>query len=477
MSDFYRILAEQDLENYCDTFYGTIRQPLARFIVTEAIISAAEVLDIFDTAAEQRGGKQPEESPAQVDAYQDKIEPKLQGLKQRASEAAITREVQAGGDRAQAAFDKIETEVNSQLQNLKGKSRGTEGASEIVQAAEQLAGLSKSIPESAAFIIGAISAANSMIAAGTTGQEILLLLTSVVDIINAPVGEAKESKGTQLDEGPFSNAAKQMGADIKRTFKGSKDAVSAEDLTRLWKEKYNSSTDTDDINALLLDAGFSRIQIKLIFRKADVSTQSDSDMDVSGLARKAKELGLAEPLLKWINRNERKISANLKEGTVVEQKLSDKQIKAIFQGIVKTPKETDEPEPQPEETGNLNPEESIQIWANKINESTNRAEKIMLANKAIDVLSLVYGTSRWAIAGRIVLEAIDHKDFIVESLNDGRVFDEDLFVMCGHLIESCDLSWEDFLTRPVKIAGYFKMVPIVLRRLGLSESNLGRKRK
>lgn len=486
MSDFYTTLLNEELYRFCDVFYDTANQPL---ILAERMLSKAEIADIFDTAERHRSNKS-------KDAYKNKIEPKLKELADKASESQFSKAVAAGGPKAQKAIDLINDRIDKSLAELKKALQDSADRNELVKIAQQAAQIARNNPKTAAFVVGAITTATSLAAGGAAGATVSMLLNGSIEVSKredfAPEETDSEPEIAEKDSSVYSYApdnqlnelsmgdisksvkkfaSKAAGAAKKQMF-GSDEAISADELEQKWKSEYQMSTDSDDIALLLKDVGFTGMQISKILKNADIDVEDDdANTNVVAVADKIKELGLQKPVSQWIERNYKQLNKMLPECVLVEKKLTDKEVKALFQKVAKL-------KIKDEESAEESMTEAVHRWSTKIIETaTNRAERIMLANRALNMLSNSFGLDDWVTTSTKVLQAIEAPGRVTETLNDGRVVSMEHFEIYKQLIEECELHWNDFLTSPVKIAGLIKFKPAMYVRQSLQENNLGRKRK
>lgn len=236
--------------------------------------------------------------------------------------------------------------------------------------------------------------------------------------------------------------------------------VSARNMNHMWVSEYRSSNDSNDIRSLLKDNGFNNNKIKKIFSETGTDENgADVDDNVLELAANITKQGLRMHVVQWLNRNGNEIMKTLSESKILsEQTLSDKQIKQLLTRVAELP----DPEPEPPKN------EDVKEWGKYIKEhAKSKAERIYFVNKVIDALSNEVS----------IPTLIENANLNPESLNDGRVVTFETFRKCQKLLKECSLTWNDFLTRPYKVAGYIKFKPAVFMRQSLSENELGRKYK
>ena len=276
--------------------------------------------------------------------------------------------------------------------------------------------------------------------------------------------------------------SKKDSGNIRQT--NAQDVLSPKDIEQTWIRS-GKPKDAKSVKALLKKSfSFSNSDIRKIFS----SSARSSNPAVNDMVSYVKNNSLEKEVLSMLDQMgiKKSLSSRIMGESVFEadEMIADRDIKDIIDKLVNvhgTPDDIESQDDAEVEDFNQNERvtttaESVILWSNIICNYPHE-EKMMAVNEAINFVSNAYGINKWLYINKKVISLLESREYkLNESLNDGRVMDEKLFRFCQELLKECDLTWNDFLTRPVKVAGYFKFKPVIFQRKSLLEDALGRKK-
>lgn len=437
-------------------------------LIEEGVLSDSEIMDVFKAASSSRGRGlgavgNVKNAAAAVGKTVDKIAQEVQSSR-------IYQAIQSDTTASRHAISAANSTISDATAKLSSSISDKPGYDSVLTLINQFVNISQKNKSKLPFVAAIMAAASAVANETKSVETVSALLSSALneikntkptpvinkDRVEPELGDMNNMHESVIKEGPFDfvkkavSSIKNVASDVKKSYDigkgqlgigGGRGEVSVDDLMSAWKTKYHSSQDAKDIIQLLRDFNFSRAETYRIFKSANVDPDEFYNENIIDIVDKLKELKIDKVALSWLERNYNNIKRSLPESTqIVETRLSDKDILDIFMKI--SQEDTNE---------STQFEEAIKY----INESSNKAERIVRAYKMIEYVSNGVSDTITEYAARINSKI---------SLNDGRVITEDTFNALSIILENTGLDWIDFLTIPTKKGEYYTFTPLLFTK-------------
>jgi hypothetical protein len=372
-------------------------------VLAESNLSPSDATRIFKAAVSLRSEKglvskakdAYVNSAEKIGAISIRVKSKLSSLI-TASEPATTKLInliKAGGPNATKAIDMIDSKVDAQVLTTKAAARNLPRSfNRVVQEINDIEKVAKGAPQYGAFAVASLASATEMMQRNIAVPSIILYLSTVAEVMKGKklssalqttinsLGPAETASVNEAEIDYTSDESRMhelAGMPVNEKFGfGDKSPLSYDELLTAWNSK-GRPTATDEIKAVLANAGMSKREINKAFKAAAVNDQEGSDFKVIRFADALKKVDLSTYIIDYL---ESMHPREIKESVQLDEaEISDADIKKVLLRVARVANAVD-PSQKKSVRGYL------KKWSNEFVGLTDMAQKQTVAGEAVNYL-------------------------------------------------------------------------------------------